>query len=73
VTEISAAKETKAVRAPKAEKAAPAAKLLPTTIAAPLVWTDADEVHTAQDGKYTYRVREGTEGGWYASLKTAGG
>jgi hypothetical protein len=61
--------------APKAEKPAPTGKLLPANPAA-LTWapkSEEDPTPTAIGTKYTYRLSEGTKGGWFAELRTTSG
>lgn len=56
-----------------APKAAPKVQELPAP--APLEWTENkdDGGVDATDSKYTFKVREGSAGGWYAQLRTTKG
>jgi hypothetical protein len=61
--------------AEKAEKPAPAGKVLPTA-PGELTWapkSEADPREHAVGVKYTYRLTEGSDGGWFAALRTTSG
>lgn len=70
---VAAAVQERKDAKPSTPKPAPASKELPTP--AKLEWTEnkEDGGSDTSDAKYTFKVREGSSGGWFASLRTTKG